>query len=185
MAKEKMKEVGDKLLHNNSLVFTFLRSIVSSQAASWSDMLVRVALFSLVFVGLEPFYRSNLSVACGAIVGGIVNCAINYHFTFRAQGQSIRAVIVKYILVWTGSLLLNMYGTTFAAMGLSHWDFLLKLGFTADGIFAVSTLLVSLLVSWFWNFALQRYFVYRPTSFDPYAIRLVDAFIPRKQVEKQ
>ena len=172
-----VKKVGDKLLNSNSLVFTFFRSIVSSQAASWTDMIVRVVLFSFIFKGLDPFYRSNLSVACGAILGGVVNCAINYHFTFHASGQSVRAVIVKYILVWTGSLLLNMYGTTFASMGLSHWKFLLNMGFTADAIFAVSTLLVSLLVSWFWNFALQRYFVYRPTRFDPFAIRVADFFM--------
>ncbi|MDE6278024.1 MAG: GtrA family protein [Muribaculaceae bacterium] len=178
---DKLKNVGDKLLHNNSLVFTFLRSIVSSQAASWTDMIVRVLLFSFVFKALDPFYRSNLSVACGAILGGVVNCAINYHFTFHASGQSVRAVIVKYILVWTGSLLLNMYGTTFGAMGLSRWEFLHKLGFTPDAIFAVSTLLVSLLVSWFWNFALQRYFVYRPTRFDPLAIRVASIFVPRKR----
>lgn len=174
--EEKLKKVGDKVLNNNSLVFTFLRSIVSSQAASWTDMIVRVVLFSLVFKSLDPFYRSNLSVACGAILGGVVNCAINYHFTFHASGQSVRAVIVKYILVWSGSLLLNMYGTTFAAMGLSRWEFLHSLGFTADGIFAASTLLVSLLVSWFWNFALQRYFVYRPNRFDPTAIAIADFF---------
>lgn len=178
--KEKIKQVGNELLHNNGLIYTFLRSIVSSQAGAWADMGVRVGLFSLVFIGMDPFYRSNLSVACGAIVGGIVNCTINYHFTFRATDQSIRAVIVKYIMVWTGSMLLNMYGTTFAAMGISKWKFLHELGFTADGIFAVSTLLVSLLVSWFWNFALQRYFVYRPNRFDPYAIRLVDAIVPPK-----
>lgn len=176
----KVERLKENLLNNNSLIFTFLRSAVSSQAASWTDMIVRVVLFSFVFKALDPFYRSNLSVACGAILGGVVNCAINYHFTFHASGQSVRAVIVKYILVWTGSLLLNMYGTTFASIGLSKWYFLLNMGFTADAIFAVSTLVVSLLVSWFWNFALQRYFVYRPTRFDPYAIRIAGFFIPAK-----
>ena len=95
----KLKNAGDKLLHNNSLVFTFLRSVVSSQAASWTDMIFRVVLFSFVFRSLDPFYRSNLSVACGAVLGGVVNCAINYHFTFHASGQSVRAVIVKLSLI--------------------------------------------------------------------------------------
>lgn len=180
----KIKKVGDKLLNNNSLVFTFLRSVVSSQAASWTDMIVRVVLFSFVFKGLDPFYRSNLSVACGAVLGGVVNCAINYHFTFHASGQSVRAVIVKYVMVWTGSMLLNMYGTTFASFGLSHWQLLLDMGLTADAIFAVSTLLVSLLVSWFWNFALQRCFVYRPTRFDPYAIKIAGFFFPSRTDKK-
>ena len=49
-------------------------------------------LYSFVFVALDPFYRSNLSVAIGAIAGGIVNCCINYRFTFHAAGQSVKAV---------------------------------------------------------------------------------------------
>lgn len=170
----KIKKAGDKILNNDSLFFTFLRSIVSSQAASWADLATRMLMFAFVFAALDPFYRSNLSVACGAAVGGIVNCTINYRFTFHAAGQSVKAVIVKYILVWTGSLLLNMYGTTFTCEALARWQFLLDMGFTPDGIFAASTLAVSLLVSWFWNFALQRYFVYRPSKFDPYAIAFVN-----------
>ena len=180
MPKEKIKEVGEKLLNNDSLIFTFLRSGVSSQAGAWSDMATRFMLVYFVFAPLDLFYRSNLSVACGAVVGGIVNCAINYHFTFHASGLSVKAVVVKYFLVWTGSLLLNMYGTTFAAIGMSKWQFLLDRGFTEDGIFTVATLAVSLAVSWFWNFLLQRYFVYRENSFDPYAIRFVNLILPKK-----
>lgn len=177
----KIKKAGDKILNNDSLFFTFLRSIVSSQAASWADLATRMLMFAFVFAALDPFYRSNLSVACGAAVGGIVNCTINYRFTFHAAGQSVKAVIVKYILVWTGSLLLNMYGTTFTCEALAQWQFLLDMGFTPDGIFAASTLAVSLLVSWFWNFALQRHFVYRPSKFDPYAIAFVNFLGFRKR----
>ena len=173
--KDRSKKVADKVLRSDSLVFTFLRSIVSSQAASWSDMIVRMVMFAFVFQAVDPFYRSNLSVACGALVGGIVNCCINYKFTFRAAGQSVKAVTVKYALVWTGSLLLNMYGTTFTCEALSRWQFLINLGFTPDGIFAASTLAVSLLVSWFWNFALQRYFVYRSIWLDRHIIRAMEA----------
>ena len=141
--KDRSKKVADKVLRSDSLVFTFLRSIVSSQAASWSDMIVRMVMFAFVFQAVDPFYRSNLSVACGALVGGIVNCTINYRFTFHAAGQSVKAVTVKYALVWTGSLLLNMYGTTFTCEALSRWQFLINLGFTPDGIFAAPTLAVS------------------------------------------
>lgn len=178
--RDLIKRIGNKVLRSDSLIFTFLRSAVSSQLASWCDMIVRVALFALVFKHLDPFYRSNLSVACGAIVGGIVNCVVNYHFTFHASGQDVRAVVVKYALVWTGSMLLNMYGTTFATQALTNWDFLTRLGFTPDAIFTISTLAVSLLVSWFWNFVLQRYFVYRPTGFDRYAIAFVNFFTPHR-----
>ena len=73
--KDRSKKVADKVLRSDSLVFTFLRSIVSSQAASWSDMIVRMVMFAFVFQAVDPFYRSNLSVASGALVGGIVPTA--------------------------------------------------------------------------------------------------------------
>lgn len=166
--------INEKLLKSNSLVSTFLRSGVSSQISSWTDMGIRMIFYAFIFSGIEPFYRSNLSVAIGAICGGIVNCCINYKFTFRASGQNVKAVGLKYFMVWTGSLLLNMYGTTFAAIWLSKWEWLINLGFKPDGIFAAATLTVSLLVSWFWNFLLQKNFVYRPTKFDATAVKIVD-----------
>ena len=168
-----IKKLGNKIVNGGGF-FTFIRSSISSQIASWTDMGTRMLFYAFVFSALDPFYRSNLSVAVGAFVGGVVNCCINYRFTFHASGQSVKAVIVKYLMVWTGSLLLNMYGTTFLSMLLSQWKFLHNLGFRPDGIFAASTLLVSLVVSLAWNFVLQRNFVYRPSPFDRCATSFVD-----------
>ena len=40
---------------------------------------------------------------------------------------------------------------------------------------------MSLIVSIFWNFLMQKNFVYRRNDIDPYAIRFVDMFMhPRK-----
>ena len=75
-----------------------------------------------------------------------------------------------------------MYGTTFTCVG--RWPTGSSCSTWASrptDIFAASTLAVSLLVSWFWNFALQRYFVYRPSKFDPYAIALVNFLGFRKR----
>lgn len=177
----KFSDLKDKFLHSGGLLSTFLRSSVSSQVASWIDLGTSMLLYSFVFVALDPYYRSNLSVAIGAIAGGIVNCCINYRFTFHAAGQNVKAVGVKYFLVWTGSLLLNMYGTTGLATLLSRWEWLHNLGFKPDAIFAASRLAASLAVSWGWNFVLQRNFVYRPTSFDNYAIRFVNLFAKKNK----
>lgn len=173
----KIKKVGNNLLHNDSIVYTFLRSIVSSQAASWIDLLSGFLLFAFLHIG--SFYAT----AIGAIAGGIVNCVINYHFTFHASSCSWRAVVVKYALVWVGSLLLNSYGTEALYALLSSWDWLEDLGFRPNGYYAAARLTVSLLVSWFWNFLLQRYFVYRVTRFDPYAISLVKSITPHNKRE--
>ncbi len=173
MLSESICKLKDRFLHGEGLITTFLRSIVSSQAASWTDMIVRVVLFSLVFTHLDPFYRSNLSVACGAIVGGIVNCIINYHFTFHASGQNVKAVVVKYALVWIGNLILNSGGTEVLYILLKKWNVLEELGFKTAGYYSTARVVMSLLVSWFWNFILQRNFVYRPSKFDPYAVRFM------------
>lgn len=176
-----LTKTKDKLVSGGG-IFTFLRSSISSQIASWIDMGVRMIFFAFVFASLPQFYRSNLSVAIGAICGGVINCCINYRFTFHAKGQSVKAVGVKYFLVWVGSLLLNMYGTTFVAQLLSNWSLLTKgMGFRPDGIFAASTLLVSLAVSLGWNFVLQRNFVYRPSRFDSTAIAFIDLFHRKKE----
>lgn len=153
------------MLESDNIAFTFVRSIVSSQTASWVDLFLGFALFA--WVGLTPF----LSTAIGAFAGGIVNCIINYRFTFHASACPWRAVAVKYAMVWAGSLLLNSFGTQILYHALERWDWLAAQGFTDDGCFAAARLAVSLLVSWFWNFLLQRFFVYRLTSFDPYAIK--------------
>lgn len=169
-----LKKVSSKFI-NGGGIFTFLRSSVSSQIASWIDMGVRMIFFAFVFRELDGAVRSNLSVAVGAVVGGIVNGCINYKFTFHASGQDVRAVVVKYFIVWAVSLFFNMFGTTYCAMLLSRWHFLVSLGFSPDAIFAASTLTVSLIVSLAWNFLMQKNFVYkRVERFDSRAIKVVN-----------
>jgi len=165
----------DKLVSGGG-IFTLVRSSISSQISSWVDMGTSFVFFAWVFFALDDFWRSMLSVAVGAAFGGVVNCCLNYRFTFHASGQSVKSVAVKYVMVWAGSLFLNMYGTTLLGNLLARWQFLLDMGFTPDGVFATSRLTVSLIVSLAWNFVLQRNFVYRPSSFDPYAIRFIDFF---------
>ena len=154
----------NKLLRSNSLVFTYLRSIVSSQCAGWADMFIGF-VFS-AWIGLNPL----LATMIGAFCGGVINCILNYRFTFHAQGVDWRAVMVKYTMVWIGSMLLNSYGTHWIYEIISDWTWLEEIGFRPDGYYAASRLFTSLMVSWFWNFVLQRYFVYRDSSFDSYAI---------------
>ncbi|MDE7414394.1 MAG: GtrA family protein [Muribaculaceae bacterium] len=158
--RRKGKRVAAKVMKSDSLVPTFLRSIVSSQCSSWTDMLISFAAFA--WLHLTPF----LSTAIGAFVGGVVNCLINYRFTFHAQDVPWKSVIVKFALVWAGSLLLNAYGTHLLYYLFTQWDWLIDMGFRPDGFFAAARLLASLIVSLGWNFILQRYFVFRNTRFD-------------------
>lgn len=173
---EAVKALGEKALKSDGLFFTFLRSTLSSQAASWLDMGLSFVLFS--WCELTPF----LATALGAIFGGVLNCIINYKFTFHADGCPWKAVIVKYCLIWIGSLLLNSFGTQALFHLFESWDFLKEIGFKTDGNFAAARLLASLIVSLGWNFLFQRIFVYRQTRFDRYAIRLLDFFTLKSKI---
>lgn len=164
------KSFAQKLLKSDNVVFTFIRSTISSQISSWTDMAVSFVMYDWIL------HIAWVSTAIGAICGGIVNCIIGYKFTYRADGVSKRAVGVKFALVWLGSLILNSGGTELVTRLLESWTWLKTIGFTSGGCFAAARLFISLVVSLAWNFVLQRHFVFRPSKFDPYAIRICDLF---------
>lgn len=170
----KTADIKNKLLKSDAVGFEFLRSIVSSQAASWADMIISFAFFA--WLGIEPW----LATLCGAAVGGVTNCVINYKFTFHASGCPWRAVAVKYIMVWFGSVVFNSLGTELLYKLLASWEWLRSMVSSEDAIFAAVRLSVSLVVSLAWNFVLQRNFVYRPSRFDRYAIAFVNILIHKK-----
>lgn len=164
------KKVIDKFLYGKG-VFTFIRSSLSSQIASWIDMGSGIGL---VAMGVSTW----LATPIGAVLGGIVNCCINYRFTFRATDCSVKAVAVKYILIWVGSVVFNTVGTAQLSRVLDNWNILEALGFTDVGSYAAARVFVSLVVSLAWNFLMQKYFVYRRRdAFDPYAIQAVDGLL--------
>ena len=163
------EQVNDKILHSNGVVYTLLRSSMSSQLCGWIDMIASFVLFSLC--DLTPW----LSTAIGAFVGGVFNCIINYRFTFHARGVDWRAAGTKFIFVWTGSLLLNSFGTQIFYYLMLKWEWLIeKFALSHDTIFLVARLFVSLVVSLAWNFLLQRNFVFRETWADKYIIRTLE-----------
>lgn len=163
-----LKTIKNKFLNSDNVIYEFLRSIFSSQAASWIDMLISFAFFS--WLGIQPW----LATICGAAAGGITNCVINYKFTFHASDCPWKAVVVKYVMIWFGSVAFNSLGTEFFYRLLVNWPWLRSVAGSEDVIFGAVRLLVSLVVSLAWNFVMQRNFVYRPTKFDPTAIAIVN-----------
>jgi len=144
-----------KAISEKGGIFTFIRAQFSSQIASITDFLVTVLLGVL----LNVYYVTATFI--GSVCGGIVNCAINYKWTFKAQGVKKKYVVIKYILVWCGSIFLNTYGTFLLTEFLSKFTWLQELlGHFFDDIFIVSKAVVSLLVGWTWNYHMQRLFVY-------------------------
>lgn len=167
--KKHLSDATDKILHNDGFFYTFLRSSVSSQLCGWIDTLSAFIAFSLL--DLSAWW----STAVGAFIGGIFNCIINYKFTFHAKGIEWRSALTKYAFVWTGSLLLNSYGTDICYSLVRDWKWLWELpGIGKDGVFLASRLFVALMVSLCWNFLLQKNFVFKETRLDPYILRALD-----------
>ena len=170
----KTRKLLHDIVHSDNVLFTFMRSAMASLTSAVADLGSRILFYSLILTSMQEFYRSNLAVAIGAVIAGVVNCCVNYKFTFRAENCSVKAVAIKYLLIWGGSFVLNLGGTTAFDHLLQHWEWLRHIGMRPDGIFAFARLSVSLVVSLAWNFLLQKNFVYKPSKFDPFAIRLVD-----------
>lgn len=134
----------------------FLRAQFASQLASITDFSVTIVLFKLF--GLFYVYATFL----GSVCGGMVNCLVNYRFTFKSTDVKMKHVAIKYLIVWLCSIFLNTYGTYLTTELLQNFTWLRNfLGHMFDDVFLVSKLFVSLVVGFVWNYNMQRYFVYK------------------------
>lgn len=141
-------------------VWVFMKAQISAQMASLVDFGVTILLVKL----LSMFYL--YATFLGSVVGGIVNCVINYKWVFHAADCKKKHVAVKYLFVWGGSIMLNTWGT----FALTEWLTDMKwvnglLGYYVDNVFILSKIIVALLIGFFWNYHLQRIFVYRNHNF--------------------
>lgn len=176
----RLKQAKQKILHNDGFFFTLLRSSVSSQICGWIDTIIAFLSFSLLH--LTPF----LSTAIGAFIGGVLNCIINYRFTFHAYGVDWRAALFKFSFVWVGSLLLNSFGTQIVYYLIKDWEWIQQVTWISNnGTFLAARLFVALTVSLCWNFLMQRNFVFKVTRLDPYIGRLLDSLgVPKFKTNK-
>lgn len=134
--------------------------MATSQASAWADFVTSFVVFA--WLG----FSGGNAAAAGAIAGGIVNCTLNYKWTFRGSGCPVANVVVKYLMVWVGSLLLNAYGTQYLTEICLDSSLLGLWGISRNLRFTIARLTVSLIVSLCWNLLLQRTFVYRYVKFD-------------------
>lgn len=142
-----------------------LKAMLTSQLSAWVDFGMSFATFA--WMGFNAMYAA----AAGAISGGIVNCALNYKWTFRASNCPVVNVMIKYAMIWVGSLLLNTYGTEWLNQAFDQSAVLDAWGVVRNLRFTVARLTVSLIVSLFWNLLFQRIFVYRNVGFDNFLNR--------------
>lgn len=134
----------------------FLRAQFSAQLATVLDFTITFLLYYLFAVS------GGAATFVGAFCGGVLNCVVNYEWTFRASGLSKRRVVLKYAFVWAGSIFLNTWGTCLLAARLEDSPALWHvLGPFAVSHFAIAKVVTAILVGLFWNYYMQRCFVYR------------------------
>lgn len=127
------------------------RSFGRSQLTSLTATLVDFGLVFGLTELLHVWYVASVAIGAGA--GAVVNFLLNRAWAFRhadpnsAWAHALRVQALRYALVSTGSLLLNAGG-----VWLVTETFQIPYGFSVVG--------VSLLVGFFFNFPLQRRFVF-------------------------
>ena len=131
-----------------NVVSQFIRAQLSSASATGIDYVVTAALFQFCSVGYV------WATLIGAMCGGIFNCVVNYKWTFRGSERSKRAIAMRYLIVWIGSIVLNTLGVSVVAP-------LLASSSVGLGSLMSAKVIVSLLVGFFWNFLMQKNWVYR------------------------
>ena len=127
---------------------------LSAWLASAGDFLVTISLVK--FGGLFYLYATFI----GSVVGGVTNCVINYGWVFHADGCKKVHVAVKYLIVWGMRIMLT---TREWVTGMGWMERLPA--YYADNMFIVSKMLVAVTVAFFWNYSMQRTFVYRNLNF--------------------
>jgi putative flippase GtrA len=126
-------------------MLTFLKAQAASIIASVADFFIYAVLVQLT--GSTPAMVS-LATAEGAISGGIINFFIVRKWVFNDGQNRTRIQIIRYMLVWTGSILLNTSGMYLVTY------------FTTIN-YAISRVLVSILVGVTYNYFLQKRFVFK------------------------
>lgn len=127
---------------------TFGKAQVSAWIASIVDFSITVGLSQLfnLWYGYCTF--------TGAVMGGIINCLINYKWVFHPDDVKKKSIVTRYMIVWAGSIGLNTFGTLTIT--------------ELTGInFVVIKAIVAIAVAILWNYQLQKLFVFRSSNYIP------------------
>lgn len=121
-------------------------SFFKAQAASLTATAVDFSLTVILKEWLHWWYL--LASILGTVVGGIVNFSMSRRWVFSARDKKMYFQAVKYVLVWVGNLLL-VSGGVFLLTRYGEISYL------------VSKVTVSIFVGYFYNYRLQKIFVFK------------------------
>ena len=123
-------------------MITFSKAQLVSLLASGVDFLVTYALVQFLNV---PKVAGS---ATGSICGGVTHFSISRNWVFSAQESKWTAQLTRYVLVWIGNLVLNVSG------------FYLLTHFTTMN-YLLAKIIVSIAVAVFYNYVLQKRYVFK------------------------
>lgn len=130
----------------------FLKAQFSAIVATACDFLLTAFLYQVLEMPLA------VSTFLGALTGGVVNCVINYRWTFKAQGTSKRRIALRYSIVWAGSILLNTLGNVLVVSLIEN----LGSGERASlRLVMIVKTVIAILVAVFWNYTMQQRYVFK------------------------
>jgi putative flippase GtrA len=121
---------------------TFIKAQCSSAIATAVDFLFTVFLTEIC----NSWYL--FSSCIGAFAGGVTNFALGRNWVFKVQHNSKIIQARRYLIVWTGSFLLN-------SSGMFMFTDIFKIHYM------LSKTLVVILVGVLYNFSFQKFFVFR------------------------
>lgn len=121
-------------------MFTFLKSHIASISASLVDysvtiIAVQLCGFPVVLAGIT-----------GTVSGGAINFQMGRQWVFQQNQSKRREQVKRYFVVWFGSLMLNTAGLYVLKSHVVHY--------------IIARLVISILVSVFYNYPLQRNYVF-------------------------
>lgn len=123
-------------------MITFTRAQIASIVATGVD-------FAITFLLLHSFGVPGVAAGTmGTICGGITHFMVSRHWVFRAQEKKWLAQLHRYVLVWIGNLLLNVSGLWL----LLHYTEIKAM---------VAKVIVAVAVAVFYNYTLQKRFVFK------------------------
>ncbi|MBI2284429.1 MAG: GtrA family protein [Bacteroidetes bacterium] len=123
-----------------------MATFVKAQMASLTATLVDFTMTIVLKEAFQCWYL--LASVLGTISGGVINFTMNRRWVFRARSKKVQLQAIKYIMVWMGNLLLVSAGVFL----LTNYA-----GFS----YVVSKVTVSLVVGVFYNYVLQKRFVFK------------------------
>jgi putative flippase GtrA len=139
-----------KLLRNSSNILkrleTFARAQFSAFVCGMCDYFIMILLTEFTKI----HYTVSIAIAC--VIGAIMNFSVNKIWTFYSKNNhykfSLTQQIWRFLFVVVSSIGLKMFGTYLLTTYL-HIDY------------KISRLITDVIVSIFYNYMLQRYWVFK------------------------